>query len=195
MRLNFPVFSALSKRDDPFVIWSSAGVGVLLMLLVSCAGVSKSELTRAKTIAISKEQFAASPFGFDLTLPNFENRYYRKALKRQRYFIENVINSAQTDTIYHYYRRKTKILFYKPMHLEARIIGGTIRKPEVELRNGIRTGLSRKEFFWKFTDWVYDESDSLTIESPATGCTFTFIFKRDNIREIQIASKMMKNRN
>jgi hypothetical protein len=171
-------------------------VGFLLLLTVSCAGVSKSELTRAKTIAISKEQFAASPFGFELTLANFESHYYRKkVLKRQRYFIENIVNSAQTDTIYRYYKGKTKILFYKPMRLEAKIMGGTIRKPEVELRNGISVGLSRKEFFWRFTDWTYDESDSLAIESPATGCTFTFIFRRDRISEIQIAGKMMKNSN
>ncbi len=184
MRLNLPVF--------PFFTWGRVGVGLLILLLASCAGVSKSELTRAKTIAISKEQFAASPFGFELTLHNFEN-HYKKVLKRQRYFIQNINNSAQTDTIYRYYRGKSKILFYKPMRLEAKIIGGTIRKPEVELRNGIRVGLSRKEFFWKFTDWLYDESDSLTIESPVAGCTFTFIFKHDKIKEIQIAGKSAKD--
>lgn len=191
MRLNFPGFSIFSKKHNPFTIWGRVGVGLLLLLMASCAGVSNSELTRAKTIAISREQFAASPFGFDLTLNNFEN-HYKKELKRQRYFFRNVVNSAQPDTIYRYYRGKTKILFYKPVRLEARIVGGTIRKPEVELRNGIRVGLSRKEFFWRFTDWAYDESDSLTIESPVIGCTVTFIFKRDKINEIQVAGKMMK---
>jgi hypothetical protein len=159
----------------------------------SCAGVSKAELTRAKTIAISKEQFAASPFGFELSIRNFDTHYCRtKKLKRQRYFIKNAYNSAQLDTIYNYYKGKTKIIFYKPMHLEARIMGGVILKPEIELRNEIRVGLSRKEFFWKFTDWRYDESDSLSIESPANGCAFTFVFQRDRIHEIQITSKIMK---
>ena len=164
--------------------------GVLVLFMISCAGVSKSELTRAKTIAISKEQFIASPFGFELNLKNFEN-HYKKKLKRQRFFIQNMANSSQTDTIYRFYKgRKTKILFYKPAGLEAKIMGGTIRKPEVELRNGIRVGLSRKEFFWKFSDWLYDESDKLTIESPAAGCSFVFIFSRDKLKDIQISNKL-----
>ena len=79
------------------------------------------------------------------------------------------------------------------MRLEAKIMGGVILKPEVELKNGIRVGLSRKEFFSKFTDWPYDESDSLTLESPATGCTFTFVFSRDKLKEIQISGKQTKN--
>ena len=158
----------------------------------SCVSVSKSELTRAKTIAVSREQFVTSPFGFELNLRNFEN-HYKKVLKRQRYFIQNMANSSQTDTIYRFYKgRNTKVLFYKPANLEAKIMGGTIRKPEVELRNGIRTGLSRKEFFWKFTDWTYDESNRLTLESPAAGCSFIFIFSRDKLKEIQISSKLTK---
>ena len=147
----------------------------------------------AQTVPVSKKQFAAQPFGMELTLLNFEN-HYKKTLKRQRYFIQNMANSAQTDTIYQFYKGKTKILFYKPMKLEARIMGGTIRKPEVELINGIRVGLTRKEFFEKFADWPYDESDSLTLESPATGCNFTFVFSRGQIKEIKIAGKQTKDK-
>ena len=196
MQLNISFFTFLSKRLNPPSVWGKVGMallGFLFLFLVPCAGVSKSELSRAKAIAMSKEQFAANPFGFELTLRNFENHYYKKVLKRQRYFIQNMVNSSQTDTIYRYYKGKTKILFYKPMRLEAKIMGGVIRKPEVELKNEIRVGLSRNEFFWKFTDWLYDESDSLTLESPATGCSFTFVFSRDKLKEIQIAGKQNRN--
>jgi len=189
MRLHISLFARLSKRLSLSVWWMRL---FLLMLLVSCAGVSKGE-SRAETVAISKAQFAAHPFGFELTLRNFENHYYKKVLKKQRYFIQNMANSSQIDTIYRYYKGKTKILFYKPMRLEAKIMGGVILKPEVELKNGIRVGLSRKVFFSKFTDWPYDESDSLTLESPATGCTFTFVFSRDKLKEIQIAGKQTQN--
>ena len=185
----------LSKKLYSPSVWGKVGIGLLgffFLLLASCAGVSKSELSRAKTVAISKEQFAANPFGVELTLRNFEN-HYKKVLKRQRYFVQSVANSSQTDTIYRYYKGKTKILFYKPMNLEAKIMGGVIQKPEVELKNGIRVGLSRKEFFWKFTDWVYNESNNLTLESPASGCTFTFIFSRNKLKEIQISNKLAKD--
>ena len=130
------------------------GAGLFIFLLSSCAGVSDRELTRAKTIAISKEQFSDNPFGFELTLRNFEN-HYAKVLKKQRYFIENMANSSQTDTIYRFYKGKTKIFFYKPMKLDAKFMAGNVFHPEFELQNGIRVGLGRKEFFWKFTDWLY----------------------------------------
>ena len=188
--LHISFFTRLSKRLS-LSVWGMRFF--LLMLLISCAGVSKSESSRTETVAISKAQFAVQPFGFELTLRNFENHYYKKVLKRQRYFIQSMANSSQTDTIYRYYKGKTKILFYKPMRLEAKIMGGVILKPEVELKNGIRVGLSRKDFFSKFTDWPYDESDSLTLESPATGCTFTFVFTRDKLKEIQIAGKQNRN--
>ncbi len=191
MRYNFPVFSFLSKRMGFIFILGRVGVGFLLLLMVSCAGVSKSELTRAKTIAISKEQFANNPFGFEPTLHNFENRY-GKILKRQRYFLQSTTNPAYTDTIYRFYKGKTEVFFYKPMQLGAKIVGANIYKPEIELRNEIRVGISRKEFFWKFTDWLYDESDKLTIESPATDCVFTFIFSHDKLKAIKVTGKQIE---
>ncbi len=158
---------------------------VSLITLSSCAGVSKSELTRAKTIAISKEQFAANPFGFEPS-PKSVETHYGKILKKQRYFMTNPVNAAQTDTIYRFYKGKTEIFFYKPMKLEAKLVGGNIYMPEIKLQNDICVGIDRKEFFWKFTDWVYDSADSLKIQSTATGNTFTFVFSRDKLKSIRI---------
>lgn len=165
----------------------------LFVLLTSCAGVSKSELSRAKAIAISKEQFAANPFGFELTLGNFEAEY-GKMLKRQRYTLGSPVNTNNTDTIYRFYKGKTEIFFYKPMKLEAKLMAGNIYKPEIELRNEIKVGMTRKEFFWRFSDWLYDDSDALTLDSPATGCKFTFVFSREKLKAIQIASKQDRSR-
>ncbi len=164
---------------------------VLSLLLFSCVGVSKSELTRAKTFAMSKEQFAARPFGFELTLRNFE-AHYGKELKKQRYFLTSPSNASYTDTIYHFSKGKTKIFFYKPMRLEAKMVGGNIYKPEIKLYNDISVGISRKEFFWKFTDWLYDSSDSLVLESLVTGCTFTFVFSRDKLKSIRISHNLLQ---
>ena len=158
---------------------------ILFVLFSSCVGVSKSELMRAKTIAISREQFAASPFGFEATPQNI-GKHYDKILKRQRYFITSPVNAAQTDTIYRFYKGKTEIFFYKPMKLEPKLMGGNIYKPEIRLRNDICVGLSRKEFFWKFTDWTYDSADSLKIKSTDTDNTFVFVFSRDKLKSIRI---------
>ena len=156
----------------------------MLVLFLSCAGISKAEQEQ-QMMPISKSEFADKPFGFDLTLTNFEENY-KGVLKRQRYF-RTIHYTGNVDTIYSFYKgKKTKILFYKYGRFEARLMGGKIRKPKVELHNSIRTGLSRREFFAKFTDWHYDDSNILTLDSPATRCTFTFVFSRSNkLKEIR----------
>ena len=157
-------------------------IGFCLLMLASCASIPRGEQTNNP---VSMEEFAAKPFGFDLTLRNFEENY-KDVLKRQRYFM--TVSSGNVDTLYNYYKGKnTKILFHKYGRFDGRLVGGKIRKPQIELNNGIRTGLSRKEFFGKFTNWEYDESDSLTLESPATRCKFTFIFSRDRLKEIKFS--------
>jgi hypothetical protein len=158
-----------------------------LLALSSCVGVSKTELTRAKTIVMDREQFAENPFGFELTPENVEKRY-GKLLKKQRYFLQSPANEENTDIIYRFYKGKTKILFYKPEKLSAKLISGSIYHPDVKLKNEIHVGLSRKEFFWKFSDWLYDEAESLVLDSPATGNSFTFVFSRDRLKSIRISN-------
>lgn len=165
-------------------------VAISLLLLASCVGVPKSELTRAKTIAISKEQFAANPFGFELTTGNFDN-HYKNIFKLQKYTLTNPTNN-NIDTIYRFHKGKTEMIFYKPMKLNARLVGGNIYRSTVKLKNEISVGISRKEFFWKFSDWLYDSSESLVLESPETGSVFTFVFARDKLKTIRIASKQYK---
>jgi hypothetical protein len=172
---------------------------IFLLFLVSCASVPKNKQGNSGTAAvtttttISREEFAANPFGFRVTIKNFETNY-RKVLKRQRYFIENSSNASQIDTIYSYYKFRTKVFFYKHGHFEGRLMGGKIRKPQVELNNGIRVGLTRKEFFGKFSDWSYDESKRLTLDAPAIGCKFTFVFSRNILKEIKFTAVRPKSR-
>ena len=156
---------------------------ILLCLFVhaSCASIPKVE--QEYVAPISKNEFAAKPFGFDLTLRNFEENY-KHVLKRQRYFMP--VQSGNVDTLYSYYKGKnTKILFHQYGRFDGRLVGGKIRKPQIELNNGIRTGLTRREFFDKFTDWYYDESDIIILESVATRYTFTFVFRRNKLKEIK----------
>ena len=159
---------------------------IILLFSYSCASIPKGEQEHFY-MPVSIEEFAAKPFGFDLTLQNFEENY-KNVLKRQRYFI--TLANGNVDTMYNFYKgRKTGIFFHKYGQHDGRLVGGKIRKSQVELNNGIRTGMSRKEFFEKFTDLYYDESDALVIESRATRCTFTFVFSRNKLKEIRILLK------
>ena len=166
-------------------MWNSVLILYVLMSISACAVFpKKTYIGEVKTVNL--EEFAAKPFGFVLTLKNFEENY-KKTLKRQRYFVENLANPAQTDTIYTFYKgKKTKIIFYQQRHFDGRLMGGRIRNQKVELNNGIRTGLTRREFFEKFADWEYTEDDTLIIESPATGSAFSFSFSRNKLKEINI---------
>ena len=160
---------------------------VVLFFSCSCASIPKGEQFDVP-VTISREEFAAKPFGFDLTIRNFEENY-KNVLKRQRYFM-TMPNTGRVDTIYRFYKgKKTGVFFHKYGRFDGRIMGGKIRKPQIELNNGIRTGMSREEFFRKFSDWEYNASNNLTIESPATRCTFTFVFSRNKLKEIKFAVK------
>ena len=164
------------------------GAGLLILFLpLLFADISGSVTGQAQNEPLGREVFAADPFGFELTVRNFEKRYGNR-LKKQRYFLESMVAGGQTDTIYRFRKGRTNILFYKPMKLEAKLMAANICKPEIALRNGIRVGITRKDFFDRFSDWPYDASDSLLLESPSTGCTFTFVFSGNKLKAIRIAS-------
>ncbi|MDR1865752.1 MAG: hypothetical protein LBR08_09320 [Bacteroidales bacterium] len=156
----------------------------LCCVAAACAGVSGSELTRAKTIANSREQFAALPFGFVPTVENLE-RHYGKTLRMQRY----VINNRQ-GIAYRYSKGNTELVFLQSGKGEIEALSGSIYTSRIKLKNDIAVGLSRKEFFWKFSDWLYDSSDVLFIHSPATGCSFKFVFSNDKLKSIHVINNV-----
>jgi hypothetical protein len=157
---------------------------IIWLAMVACVGVSNNELSRAKTIAYSKEQFAALPFGFELTVENIE-RHYGKALKVEHYLIND-----QPEEIYRFFRGKTEIFFLKPHQSDVQVVSGNIYLSTVKLNNGICVGISRKEFFWKFSDWLYDSAETLTLHSPAIGCSFKFVFAKNKLKSIHIDNRI-----
>jgi hypothetical protein len=153
------------------------------LVLVSCAGVSKNELTRAKSIACTKEQFAAQPFGFELTVENIE-KYYKPLLRREHYLV-----NEQPEEVFRFFKGQTELLFVKPYNSPLEAMSGNIHTSKIKLMNDICVGMSRKEFFWKFSDWQYDEADMLVIQSSATGCSFHFVFSKDKLRSVKIVNR------
>jgi hypothetical protein len=149
-------------------------------MLVSCVGVSKSELIRAKTVAYTREQFAARPFGFDLTVENLE-RYYGKTLRKEHYLIE-----GQPEEAYRFSKGRTGLLFRQSYRQPLELISAEIYSSKISLMNGICVGMSRKEFFWKFSDWLYDSADLLNLSSPETGYFYHFAFSKDKLKYIKI---------
>jgi hypothetical protein len=151
--------------------------------VISCAGVSNTELMRAKTIACTQQQFAAQPFGFELTVENVTQQY-KSALKLEHYLID-----GQPEEAYRFFKGQTELLFHKVYNAPLEVISGEIHTSKIKLMNGICVGMSRKEFFWKFSDWQYDNADALMLHSPTTGCSFHFVFVKDKLKTIKIVNR------
>ena len=166
----------------------------LLFFLPPCVAQPQNGSAASEGRRISTGEFIRSPFGFALTIENFEKRY-GNTLKRQRYFTRNENNSAQTDTILKYYKGKTKVFFFKLGHAkyDGALIGAVIRTPAIELNNGIKTGMTKQEFFGKFSDWQYEESDTLILDLPYTSYTYNFVFKRNKLKLIKISPVMRRS--
>ncbi|MDR1666543.1 MAG: hypothetical protein LBS03_02465 [Bacteroidales bacterium] len=151
-------------------------------VLVACVGVSKNELIRAKTVACTREQFAAQPFGFDLTIENFE-RYCGKTLRKEHYLMD-----GQPAEAYRFFKGRTDFLFRQAYQMPLELISAEIHTSKVSMANGICVGMTRKAFFWKFSDWLYDSADLLSLSSPETGYFYHFAFAKDKLRYIKITN-------
>jgi hypothetical protein len=145
--------------------------------------VSNTELLRAKTIACTQQQFAIQPFGFDLTVENLE-RQYKPTLRMEHYLID-----GQPEEAYRFFKGQTELLFHKAYSSPVEVMSGEIHSSKIKLMNGICVGMSRKEFFWKFSDWQYDSADALVLHSPSTGCSFHFVFAKDKLKTIKIVNR------
>jgi hypothetical protein len=140
-------------------------------------------LRRATTPAVTREAFAAQPFGFELTSEQLRERYSR--LKQERYLTED----RKTEVL-RFHKGKTELLFRRRFDAPtAQPVEGAILTGAVQLMNGVRVGMSRKEFFWRFSDWTYDEADMLTLAAPAVGCTFHFSFTKDKLTGIRFVNR------
>jgi hypothetical protein len=151
-------------------------------VFISCVGVSKSELVRAKTVACTRAQFVAQPFGFDLTVENLE-RYYGKMLQKEHFLMD-----GQPEEAYRFSKGRTSFLFRQSYRKPLELMSAEIHTPKISLMNGIRIGMSRKEFFWKFSDWLYDSADMLNLSSPETGYFYHFAFSNDKLKYIKITN-------
>ncbi len=134
---------------------------------------------------VTKEIFITDPFGYKPTIKNF-SFYLFPQFKLQIYSIKNIHNPAVSDTIYRFYRKKSELFIYKTTDGKELFFAGNIFDAKVVLKNGVKVGTSKDDFFKSFTNLKPILNDTIALGSKRSTSLFKFIFKKDKLQAIKI---------
>jgi hypothetical protein len=147
--------------------------------LIGC--VSQKDITEYKKI--SQKEFLEEPFGFKESIENFSNNSDAK-FKTQKLLRKNKHYPEKTDTIYQLTYKKSEIFFYKTYMGKEFLLTGNILNRQIELKNGIRVGITQDEFIQRFSNKLELNKDSLMMIGEGT--KYTFIFDNEKLCRINI---------
>ncbi len=159
---------------------------ILVVFLNACVNKSffKAKSTVVRT-PISKEAVLANPFGYKPTIKNLSINllpYYNL----QIYSIRNIHNPQVSDTIYRFYRKKSELFIYKTITGRELLFAANIFDSKVVLKNGVRVGVTKEEFYNSFTNLKPITSDTVIIGSKKAATTQRFLFKHNKLDAIKI---------
>ncbi len=136
------------------------------------------------TVPVMKAQLVQYPFSYEPTVKNFT--YYLKPCYKLKVFTSpNRLIPSRTDTIFRFYRNKSELFIYKAYEREI-FIAGNIYDKRIIMRNGIRVGISRKDFIKCFTDLPVDKEDTIRLTSRKALNSMYFVFRKDKLKAIRI---------
>lgn len=131
---------------------------------------------------ISQKEFLEKPFGFKKSIENFSNNSNAQ-FKTQKLLRKNKHYPKKTDTIYQLTYKKSKI-FFKTYLGKKFLLTGNILNRQIELKNGIRIGITKDEFIKRFSNELKLNKDSLKMIGEGT--KYTFIFDKEKLYRINI---------
>jgi hypothetical protein len=105
---------------------------------------------RREPIKISLADFDENPFDYEISAEVLIAKLGKK-FKVAKEIVRNTHNARIKDTIFHLSYQTTKIKIYKSQGNEM-IFSAQISDSAVEMRNKINIGMSKEEFWRKFTD-------------------------------------------
>lgn len=148
-------------------------VCILIFSLSGCAILTKPiavNLTPVEVNALLKK-----PFGHNESIKAFSENLPPKT-KMQKYIKTSGRLNHNSDTIFNFTYKKSKISVYKTRFNQEFVLGGVIRNSEIALSNGIRQGMTRSDFFKSFTDLNAVPKDTVVLKYPDIDRTFNFYF-------------------
>jgi hypothetical protein len=160
---------------------------VLLIVLISFSCTTKKAATKQAIVSApqNKETFILKPFGYEPNIRNFKTNL-PSSFKLQIYSMKNMHNPAVIDTIYKFYQRKSTLLIYKNAANRELFFAGNIYNSKIQLKNGVKVGMTRTDFFRCFSDLKPNSKDTIRVSSKKAPNSINFIFKKDKLNVIKI---------
>lgn len=121
--------------------------------------------------------FMAKPFVHGEAIGQFKANMPERT-KVQKLIKRSPREHQAPDTIYNFTYKNSKISIYKTRFNQEFMLGGIVRDSEIELANGIRTGMLRDDFYRSFTDLSKTPQDSLVLKYQQIDRTFNFYFDK-----------------
>jgi hypothetical protein len=157
---------------------------ILTIFFNGCSLINNRTITKGDYKVVKKEQLVFYPFTFEPTVANFCT-HFKPSYKLKIFTKKNTFYPSAIDSIYRFSYKKSELFIYKAYEREL-FVGGSIFDNIVVLRNGIRVGISRKDFFSCFSDLKSSTDDTIRITSKKGINSFNFIFKKDKLKAIKI---------
>lgn len=154
-------------------------IAIIIIGLVGCT----TQKTGITYTAISQRQFLENPFGFKESIENFSS-LTRPKFNTKKLLRKNKHYPEKTDTIYQLIYKNSEIFFYKTHQGKEFLLAGKVLNKQIELKNGIRVGITKDEFKSRFSDDLKFKADSL--QMIGEGTKYTFIFGKGKLNRINI---------
>lgn len=154
------------------------------LLVIGC----KSTKPTLKEIRpVNSEKFLGSPFDHDESIESF-NKSLPQGTKVRKLARKNPHYPSKTDTIYQFMYKNSEIFVYKSNFNKEILMAGFIADSQIELINGITTGISREQLFNAIEGIKKTEADTVKLSTQGKDRTFTFIFKKGKLKKIKFES-------
>ena len=158
---------------------------LLIMIVFSTCSSTKSMKNASDIKPLTKDDFFYRPFGYEPNQKNFSTNL-PASYRQQTLTIKNRHNPAIIDTIFRFYHRKNELFVYKTKTKKELFMAGNIYDSKLMLRNGIRVGMTRGDFYKCFKDLNISDKDTLRLISKQAGNSFHFIFRGNKLNAIKI---------
>lgn len=155
---------------------------IIVIVVIGLIGCS-TQKTTIEYKSLSQKEFLENPFGFKESIENFSNLTNPK-LNTKKLLRKNKHYPEKTDTIYQLTYKNSEIFFYKTHQGKEFLLAGKVLNKQIELKNGIRVGITKDEFTSRFSDNLRFKSDSL--QMIGEGTKYTFIFDKEKLYRINI---------
>jgi len=160
---------------------------ILIMAIMVVSACTTKTLTKSPLAIkpLDKEIFIIKPFGYEPTIKNFKANL-PSSFKLQVYSMKNLHNPSIIDTIYRFHQRKSELFIYKNVNNKELFFAGNIYTDKIELRNGVKVGMARNDFFQCFSNLKPNAKDTIRISSKRATNSVNFIFKNNKLTVIKL---------